>query len=125
MHDVSQELERLCSVLNLIENILRFQVLTNSDTLSVSICESVNEINTIVNRIPVTVEDFNEINQADENGINGMQKMIGEMKLVLLNVARIAGTTEQMIKFPVRTQMKSLAGIRKFTIPRIIKTNKT
>lgn len=120
-HNDSQmgQVEKLAAILQLIENVLRFQVLTNSDVVITAISDKSALISSLLTKIPILRSDFAKI-QTDED-INSVKDAVVEVNDLLKEVQKIADSIEVMIKDPIRKQMKSLSVLRKFTIPEISK----
>ena len=99
-----EELKRISDLLNLIENVLRYQVLTNVDSIVSDTIEGLEKVKAQVSRIR------NESNESE----------VLEILELLHNLSRIIELGDTMIKKPVRTQVRSLSGIRRFNLRKFL-----
>jgi hypothetical protein len=128
-----KEISDLKRKLRLIENQLRHQVLSNTDNIVNSIERHLEEIKILVNALPQSVDEFEKFikeplgfddDNASENNVSENvniqitrhQRWIADVNLAITEIKRVARSSEDHIKDPVRTQMKALAGTRTHTL---------
>jgi len=100
---VRQEVSKL---LNLIENVLRYQVLTNVDSI---VSDTVSELTDLISRLSAISSTV------DQQTANEINSVINSMK----GLIRVIELSDAMIKRPIRVQVRSLSGIRRFTLEKL------
>lgn len=126
-----EELIKLRKKINLIENILRFQALGNCDTILTSIDREVEKLKQLTLIIPANQDGLEEFilnlssafddddcddDIPDNQKVTKYQRWLADLGLCIIEIKRLARSIEDQIKTPVRTQVKSLAGIRNHTL---------
>ncbi len=116
---INNDNKRLHDKLQIIENVLRFQVLGNVDTIANSIIDQCEMIKVVLSKIMESKEDLNELlepEDGDDIRIKRIDRIYADLMECIGSIVSSARSSEDMIKNPIRFQFKSISGIRRFEI---------
>jgi hypothetical protein len=113
--------EKLIEKLQLIENVLRYQVLGNIDSTVSSLIKICTELKESLLVIGKFKSEFIDISKRDGT-LEDPDSVSDAFNSIYESIIKLESTGylfEQSIKQPIRVQFKALSGIRRFDINRI------
>jgi predicted house-cleaning noncanonical NTP pyrophosphatase (MazG superfamily) len=116
---INDDSKRLHDKLQIIENVLRFQVLGNVDTISNSITNQCERMKIELLKIMENKGDLNALLEPEDiNSVNikKIDRIYADLMECIGCIVSSARSSEDMIKNPIRVQFKSISGIRRFEI---------
>lgn len=124
-----EETVKLKKKLRLIENVLRYQALSNTDTLVNSIEKQTTVLKGLVSALPENIDDFKSFFDTSINTdtiddsqtdnrimVTNYQRWLADAKICISEIVRISRGAEDLVKNPIREQVKALAGTRNYTL---------
>lgn len=116
--------KELKNKLRLIENLLRFQVLTNIDANVTSVGTQVETMKELVSALPDNYDDFklfyeepiDDCETDDTIQVTKYKRWLADLNICINEIQRVSRGAEEQVKGPVRAQVRALAGTRNHTL---------